>query len=271
MQNYLTQSGRVLAQSSDAGAVYITLNRPEIHNAFDAQVISELLNIFNKISADDQVKACVLQAKGKTFSAGADFNWMQTMAALSEEENRQDANVLANMMRALDTLPVPTIAKVQGAAYGGALGLISCCDIAIASDRAKFCTSEVKIGLIPAVISPYVVRALGYRAARRYMVSAETFSADQGLALGFLHHVCDASELDDAVEETLNKLAKNGPQAMAACKTLIENISNRPINQEVMGYTSEQIAKIRVSPEGQEGLAAFLQKRTPNWITNQDD
>lgn len=266
-KEYASQSDRVISTISPAGVVYITLNRPEVHNAFDHNVIDELLSLFSEISEDDQVKICVLQANGKSFSAGADFNWMKSMAKLNKEQNRQDSERLANMMKALDTLPVPTIVKVQGAAYGGALGLIACCDIAIASDHAKFCISEVKIGLIPAVISPYVVRAMGHRAARRYMISAEIISAQQALEMGFIHQIAIAQELDQTVDTMIAQLLKNGPKAMSACKQLIEHIYNHPINDHVLNYTSEQIAAIRTSPEGQEGLGAFLEKRTPNWIT----
>lgn len=266
VKNYIPHSNRVLATISPAGVVYLTLNRPEVHNAFDHHVIDELLSLFSEIAEDEQVKVCVLQAAGKSFSAGADFHWMKSMAQLDKEQNRQDSERLAAMMKALDTLPVPTIAKVQGAAYGGALGLIACCDMAIASEQATFCTSEVKIGLIPAVISPYILRALGHRAARRYMISAELISGQQALDLGLIHQLTAPETLDQAVEVMIQKLLNNGPRAMSACKQLIEHIYNHPINDHVLHFTSDQIATIRVSKEGQEGLAAFLEKRSPNWI-----
>jgi len=267
---YANHSDRIITTISDSGVVYITLNRPEVHNAFDNHVIDELLSLFSEISEDEQVKVCVLQANGKSFSAGADFNWMKSMAKLNKEQNFQDSERLASMMKALDTLPVPTIAKIQGAAYGGALGLIACCDIAIASESAKFCVSEVKIGLIPAVISPYIVRALGHRAARRYMISAELISAQQAAKLGFVHDIVAPELLDQSVDKMITQLLNNGPKAMSACKQLIEQIYNHPINDHILNYTSEQIAAIRTSPEGQEGLSAFLEKRTPNWIEQVD-
>ena len=267
LKDYASQSDRVIATISPAGVVYITLNRPEIHNAFDNYVIEELLSLFSEIAEDEQVKVCVLQANGKSFSAGADFNWMKSMAKLNKQQNRQDSERLASMMKALDTLPVPTIAKIQGAAYGGALGLIACCDIAIASNQAKFCISEVKIGLIPAVISPYVVRAMGHRAARRYMISAEIITAEDALEMSFIHQIASAQELDQTVDKMIAQLLNNGPKAMSACKQLIEHVYNHPINDHVLNYTSEQIAAIRTSTEGQEGLGAFLEKRPPNWIT----
>lgn len=244
---------------------YVTLNRPEKHNAFDDGVIAELQQAFDQAANDQRVRALILAASGKSFSAGADLGWMQRMAGYSLAENRRDADALATMLRTLNSLPFPTIARVQGAAFGGAVGLVSCCDLAVASPRASFCLSEVKIGLIPATISPYVIAAMGERAARRYFLTAERFSAETAKALGLVSEIADDAELDQTLDNLLSTLLANGPEALRAAKALVAEVSNRPINQTLIDHTSARIAAIRVSEEGQEGLQAFLHKRQPRW------
>lgn len=252
-------------QKDPRGVVSITLNQPEKHNAFDDSVIAQLQAAFERAAADSGVRALVLQAQGKSFSAGADLAWMQRMASYSVAENRRDADALALMLSTLNQLPFPTIARVQGAAFGGAVGLVSCCDLAVAAPRASFCLSEVKIGLIPATISPYVVAALGERAARRYFLTAERFDAQTAKALGLVSEIAEEAELDSAIDALLIALISNGPQALKAAKQLVFAVANKPIDQVLIDQTSARIAAIRVSDEGQEGLQAFLQKRKPRW------
>lgn len=245
------------------GIARLTLARPELHNAFDAQMISELNDALANVAADQQLRVLILQAQGKNFSAGADLHWMRSMAEQDYQQNIADAGQLSRLMEQLDALPQTTIAQVQGAAFGGAVGLIACCDIAIADAAASFCLSEVKIGLIPAVISPYVMRAIGTRQARRYLLSAERFNADTALQLGLLHEVSD--QLAQRVNDLANQLLANGPAAMRAAKRLIHQLDQQVLDRAVRDLTIAQIAEIRVSPEGQEGLTAFLEKRTPRW------
>ncbi|SNY44646.1 methylglutaconyl-CoA hydratase [Arsukibacterium tuosuense] len=250
------------------GVASLTLNRPEVHNAFDDLMIAELIQILDQLAANPDVRILLLNANGKNFSAGADLNWMRSMAEKDYAQNLDDANELAMLMHKLDKFPKPTVAVVQGAAFGGAVGLVACCDIAIASDNASFCLSEVKIGLIPAVISPYVMRALGERQSRRYFLTAERFSADTAKQLGLLHEVTSASELNEKADALVDGLLQNSPAAISAAKTLIHNIYNRKISNNVVAHTTQAIAEIRVSAEGQEGLGAFLEKRRPNWLQN---
>ncbi|MBV2128523.1 enoyl-CoA hydratase-related protein [Arsukibacterium indicum] len=248
------------------GVANLVLNRPDVHNAFDDQMIAELIQELEKLASNDQVKVLLLSANGKNFSAGADLNWMRSMAEKDYGQNLDDANELAMLMHKLDKFPKPTVAIVQGAAFGGAVGLVACCDIAIASDNASFCLSEVKIGLIPAVISPYVMRALGERQSRRYFLTAERFNADIAKQLGLLHEVTSVSELADKANGLIDNLLQNSPAAISAAKALIHNIYNRKISNNVVAHTTQAIAEIRVSDEGQEGLSAFLEKRRPNWL-----
>jgi len=255
----------ILTALNTAGVATLTLNRPELHNAFDDYLISQLTAELRRLEAETAVRVVVLAARGKSFSAGADLNWMRRMATYSEEQNLRDARSLAELMRTLNGLGKPTIAKVQGAAYGGGVGLVACCDIAIATDTATFCLSEVKLGLIPAVISPYVVSAMGARQARRYFLSAERFDAVEARRTGLVHDVVPAAELDSRVDELLNTLAGNGPAAMVAAKDLIQAVSDRPLDDTVIEDTARRIATIRASREGQEGLNAFLSKRKPAW------
>lgn len=240
----------------------ITLNRPEKHNAFDAEIIDALIEKIEHANQLD-IRALVLRTEGKHFSAGADLGWMKSMANNSYEENIADSNQLAKLMAVLADSPHPTLCVVQGAAFGGALGLIACCDIALASPKAKFCLSEVKLGLIPAVISPYVIKAIGERAARRYFLTAEVFDAEQAHKLGLIHQISD--ELDTLLTSLLATLTVNGPQAVKAAKQLINEVSGQTINAELRALTAERIAKIRVSDEGQAGLSAFFAKQPPAW------
>lgn len=259
-------SDKLQCEIDSEGVATVTLNRPDIHNAFDDALIRELGETFDQLSQKPEIRALVLASNGKSFSAGADLNWMKRMAGYNEEDNRRDAAALAAMLHKLDTFPAPTIARVQGAAFGGAVGLVSCCDMAVASERASFCLSEVKIGLLPATISPYVINAVGTRQARRYFVTAERFSAERAREIGLVSEVCPEGELDLAVQKLVNAVTDNGPRAVAMAKQLAMSMSNRVINEELQGQTSALIAAVRVSPEGQEGLSAFLEKRAPNWM-----
>lgn len=246
---------------------YLTLNRPEVHNAFDDSMIGELLHALDDVRANDNVRVLVLQSNGKNFSAGADLGWMRSMAAKNYDENIADAGELSRLMQELDELPKPTIALVQGAAFGGAVGLAACCDIALATPASSFCLSEVKIGLIPAVISPYVMRAIGTRQSRRYMVTAERFGAEIAHQIGLVHEVVD--DLQTAVRPLIDSLVANSPAAVSAAKQLALDIDQQPLNANTRRVTIERIAEVRVSAGGQEGLSAFLEKRAPNWKTTQ--
>jgi len=250
------------------GIATVTMNRPEKHNAFDDGVIAELTAAFEQVANHDGVRVMVLAAEGKSFSAGADLGWMKRMATYSYDDNLKDANALANMLKVLNTLPIPTIARVQGAAFGGAVGLVSCCDMAIAAPRASFCLSEVKIGLIPATISPYVIDAIGQRASRRYFNTAERFSAETATRLGLVSEMVEEDQLDNTINQLIDAVLANSPAAVKAAKILIADVANRPINDELINDTSERIATIRTSSEGQEGLTAFLEKRPAAWINN---
>lgn len=255
----------LLTELTESGVATLILNRPAQHNAFDDALVHELTVALKRLQADSSVRVVVLAAAGKSFCAGADLNWMQRMATYSEEENFHDAMNLAELMYILANLAKPTLAKVQGAAYGGGVGLVACCDIAIASDTASFRLSEVALGLIPAVISPYVVKAVGERQARRYFISAEPFSAAQAEHIGLIHEVVASADLDKRTAQLLRTLLGNGPAAMVAAKTLISTVTHAPIDGVMVQDTARRIAEIRVSPEGREGIAAFLEKRKPAW------
>lgn len=256
----------VKLSTNASGVATLTLNRPDVHNAFDDQLIAELTHKLHQLNHDAAVRAVVLAAEGKSFSAGADLNWMKRMARYSEAENIRDAVALANLMRTLNGMAKPTIARVQGAAFGGGVGLVACCDIAVASAGAVFSLSEVRLGLIPAVISPYVIAAIGERNARRYFLTAERFDAAEALRIGLIHSAVAEPELDAAVERILGELLKGGPRAIAAAKELIAHIAHRPVDERLAEETAARIAQIRVSPEGLEGIAAFLDKRPAGWI-----
>ena len=256
----------VLVSIDPRGVASVTLNRPEIHNAFDDALIERLIEILDQFEADPKVRVAILRSNGKSFSAGGDLNWMRRMAAYTYEENLNDAKRLALLMYKLNYLPKPTIALVQGATIGGAVGLVSCCDIAIASDKASFGFSEVKIGLIPAAISPYVVAAIGERASRRFFQTGERFDSSEAYHIGLVHRVVTPEELDNACKEIVKALLSNSPAAVKQAKDLVFRVSRGPIDQEMTDDTSRRIAEIRVSAEGQEGLSAFLEKRKPKWI-----
>ncbi len=249
-----------------AGAVaHLRLNRPEVHNAFDAVLIAALTDALAAVAADDSVRVVVLEGEGTSFSAGADLNWMRGMVTASESENRVDAMALARLMRALDELPKPTIARVHGAAFGGGVGLVACCDIAIGTPEAKFGLTESKLGLLPAVISPYVIDAIGARQARRWFATGETFAAAQAQAMGLLHAVVPAAQLDDAVRQQIDLLLKAGPNTAAHAKTLVRRVAAEHNRDQLDHDNAALIAQLRVSTEGQEGLGAFLDKRKPHW------
>jgi methylglutaconyl-CoA hydratase len=258
-------SEQVLFDVDNRGVATVTLNNPEKHNAFDDSIIFALNHLFQAIAQCHDINVMVLASSGKNFSAGADLAWMQRMASYSYEENLSDANALAQMLKNLNFLPQPTIAKVQGAAFGGAVGLASCCDIVLASDKASFCLSEVKLGLIPATISPYVVNAIGQKASRRYFQTAERFFADKAQQLGLVDEIYPLTALDSAVTEMVNILLANGPLAVRQAKQLAFDVAYQDIDEALIKNTCERIAAIRVSAEGQEGLTAFFEKRQPAW------
>ena len=256
----------LLTQIDDAGRATLTMNRPEMHNAFDERFVALLTASLLQLEADPAVRLVVLAASGKSFSAGADLNGMRRMADNSREQNLADALGIAELMRTLNSLSKPTIALVQGAAYGGGVGLTSCCDIAIATARATFCVSEVKLGLIPAVISPYVLAAIGARAARRYFLTAEILDAAEAYRLGLVHEVVnDDQGLAAAADRVTTQLLKNGPSAMVAAKKLITAVSGRLVDDALIADTAGRMADRRASAEGREGLSAFLEKRKPVW------
>ena len=249
----------------DRNIAYITLNRADKHNAFNDEMIATLTELFIRAGKDQQVRAVVLKGEGKSFSAGADLSWMKRMANYTQEQNHADAMALATMLHTLYTLPKPTIARVHGAAFGGAVGLVACCDIAIGSKLSKFCLSEVKIGLIPATIGPYVIEAMGERVCRRYFQTAEVFSARRARRLGLLSEAVPEDALDSTIEDIINHILKNGPVAVSQAKALIQHVSHKPITCSLLDETSKKIAQIRTSEEGQEGLSAFIEKRSPAW------
>ena len=245
---------------------WITLARPGVHNAFDDALIAALTEALRAAEADTAVRAVVLTGEGATFSAGADLGWMRRMAAASEQENRDDALALARLMRTLDELPKPTIARVHGAAFGGGVGLVACCDIAIGARGAKFGLTESKLGLLPAVISPYVIDAIGARQARRWFATAEMFDADEAARIGLLHEAVDADALDAAIQRQVDLLLKAGPVAAAHAKSLVRDVAAHGDRDRHDRDNAALIARLRVSAEGQEGLSAFLEKRKPAWI-----
>jgi len=256
---------KVLFAVNKQGVATVTLNNPDKHNAFDDEIIKQLTHVFNEISQRDDISIMVLASNGKSFSAGADLGWMKRMASYSYEDNLKDANALAQMLKALNFLPQTTIAKIQGAAFGGAVGLASCCDLVIASTKASFCLSEVKLGLIPATISPYVVDAIGLKASRRYFQTAERFFSDKAQQLGLVDEVVEPENLTNEVDAMIAKLLANGSQARRQAKKLSQDVAYQTIDDALLTDTSERIAAIRVSDEGQEGLSAFFEKRSPNW------
>src|SRR5258706_1464956 len=243
----------------------VTLNRPEVRNAFDDVLIANLSKVFLEIDKDETVRVMVLAGAGKAFCAGADLNWMKRMAGYGYEQNLADARALADMLKTLDRMAKPTIARVQGPAFAGGVGLVAACDIAIGTPEAKFCLSEAKLGLSPATISPYVVRAMGERTARRYFLTAEVFDANEAYRIGLLSSVSASENLDADIGEILKHLTAGGPSALAKIKDLIRVVSSGRVDDAMIDDTAKRIAEIRVTPEGKEGIASFLEKRKPSW------
>jgi len=250
---------------------YIWLNRPELHNAFNTIVIEELHACFNTLNNRDDIRVVVLAGRGKSFSAGADLNWMKQAGQASSAENEADALKLAEMLHALATLKQPTIARVHGVAFGGGMGLASACDICIATHEAKFATSEVRLGLAPSTISPYVIRAIGERQASRYFLTAERISAIEAKQIGLAHEVTDAEHLDQKVQDVIDALLLGGPHAQAASKQLIQMVSKQPMSDVLLQQTAHHIAQVRQGAEAKEGLNAFLNKQQPAWISNSNN
>lgn len=248
------------------GIGIVVLNRPELHNAFNEILIEELTQALTALGADAEVRAVILTGNGRSFCAGADLNWMKKMAGYSRAQNLSDAAALAEMLRVLNDLPKPTVARVHGNAFGGGVGLIACCDIAIGAVEASFALTEAKLGLVPATISPYVVESIGARQARRYFLTAERFEAAEAYRLGLLHDIVPQSQLDDRVNEMLAPLLVAGPNAQRECKALIRAVAHKPVDAKVIADTVKRIADVRASPEGKEGVAAFLGKRQASWI-----
>ena len=244
----------------------VTLNRPEVRNAFNDEVIAELTAVFLALSEREEIRCIVLAAAGTAFCAGADLNWMKRVAGYTREENLADAQALAAMLRVLYRCPKPVIARVQGDVYAGGTGLVAACDIAVSADTAGYCLSETRLGLIPATISPYVIRAMGPRAAHRYLLTAERFDAAEALRIGFVHEVVSAAELDAKVAQIAGALVGAGPAAVKACKALVQDVALEEIDNGLIARTVEGIADIRVSPEGREGIQSFLEKRKPSWL-----
>jgi methylglutaconyl-CoA hydratase len=249
------------------GVARVTLNRPEVRNAFDEVLIRKLAETFGEISGDSDIRVVVLAGSGPAFCAGADLNWMKRMAGYGREENLADARALAEMLAALDRLPQPTIARVHGPAFAGGTGLVAACDIAVGTPEAKFCFSEAKLGLSPATISPYVMRAIGERAARRYFLTAEVFGAEEALRIGMLSLLVLSDDLDKEIEALLKHLLAGGPQAHASIKELVRAVARRPLDEALVADTARRIAEIRASAEGKEGIASFLEKRKAAWCS----
>lgn len=245
----------------------LTLNKADRHNALDEQLIAEMSEGLRELEADPRVRAVVISSTGKSFCAGADINWLRRAASHSTEESLHDARRLGSLLATLNELSKPTIARVQGPAYGGGLGLIAVCDIAVATYDTLFALTEVKLGLLPAVVCPYVLAAIGERHARRYMLSAERFSAAEAYRIGLLHEIVPGDEqLDDAIGEIIDNLLKNGPHAQAECKALIRTIAGQPLDASTNEETAQRVARVRGTAEAKEGLSAFLEKRKANWI-----
>ena len=253
---------------TDGPVGILTLNRGDRHNAFDETLIEEITRGLDQLEADPAVRVVVLSSVGKSFCAGADLNWMKRAAGYSPEENLADAHNLAEMLRTLNELKKPTVARVQGPAYGGGVGLVAACDVAIATFDAQFALTEVKLGILPAIISPYVIGKIGERYARRYFLTAERFAASEAYRIGLVHEIVpDDAGLDEAVGEIIDALLKNGPNAMAAAKGLIAAVAGRPIDAALIDDTAQRITRQRASDEGREGITAFLEKRKPGWLS----
>jgi len=255
----------MLEVKTSGSVARVMLDRPDIRNAFDDALIAALTSALRKLDADAGVRAVVLGGNGPAFCAGGDLNWMKRMSGYTYEQNLADARGLAGMLRTLDRMSKPTIARVHGPAFAGGVGLVAACDIAVGAPEARFCLSEAKIGLSPATISPYVVRAMGERAARRYFLSAEVFDGNEACRIGLLSKVSPSEKLDGEIEEILKHLLQGGPNALAKIKDLIRRVSSGPVDDPMIEDTATRIAEIRATPEGKEGVAAFLEKRKPGW------
>ena len=258
-------------ERSEHHIVRVTLRRPEVRNAFNARLIADLTRAFDEIARSPDVRAVVLAAEGAAFCAGADLNWMQSMASFTWDENFADGQALAHMLHTLYTCPVPVVGRVQGDCYGGGVGLAAVCDVVVAAEGVQFCLSEAKLGLVPATISPYVIRALGAQAARRYFVTAERFSAQRAQALGWVAEVCPAEQLDVQVEAIVKAIVANGPVATRRCKRLVQEMMGQDLNADTLDQTARLIADMRCSPEGQEGIQSFLHKRPPAWWASKSE
>ena len=255
-----------LLLNTAGGTTTVTLNRPDVRNAFNDEVITELTAVLLELGKRPEVRCVVLAGNGPAFCAGADLNWMKRMADYTREENLEDAGALARMLEVLYKIPKPTVARVHGDTYAGGMGLVAACDIAVAADTVNFCLSEAKLGLLPATISPYVIRAMGARAAHRWFLTAERFSAAEAHRIGFVHEVVPADQLDAKVGEIVQALVNAGPEAVKACKHLVHDVAEREITAGLIRRTVEGIADIRASDEGREGVRSFLEKRKPNWL-----
>ena len=258
-------SETVQTEIDSRGTATVWLNRPDVHNAFDDELIASLAKELKRLESDKAVRVVVLEGRGKSFSAGADFNWMKRAVKYGQAENVRDAQALADLLRTLNRLKKPTIAAVQGNAFGGGVGLVACCDIAFAADHVHFAFTEARLGLIPATIGPYVVRAIGQREARRYFLTAESFGAEEALRIGLVHQVCRIVDLNRLIHQTVDALLACGPVAQKEIKKLIRRVQYGSIDSAMIADTAERIAAMRVSAEGQEGMAAFLEKRKPAW------
>ena len=255
-----------LTVALDHRIAHVTLNRPELRNAFNEQSIAELALAFDELGRNELVRAIVLRANGSAFCAGADLNWMKKMAGYTDAENEADARQLADMLRTIYLCPQPVVARVQGDCYAGGMGLVAACDIIVAADEAHFCLSEVKLGLIPATISPYVIKAMGEQAARRYFVTAERFTAQQAHRMGFAHDSVPQDALDASVAAIVKALLANSPHAVRQAKTLVRDVAGLPVTEALLADTAQRIARIRASEQGREGVRSFLEKRKPDWL-----
>lgn len=256
---------QTIAVTAHQHVATVTLNRPDVRNAFNDITIAEITGAFRALGADAGIRAIVLAANGPAFCAGADLNWMRKMAGYSRDENLADAAQLADMLHTIYTCPKPVVAKVQGDCYAGGMGLVAACDIAVASEASNFCLSETKLGLIPATISPYVIKAMGENAARRYFLTAERFDAREAHRIGFVHEVVPADALDAATAGIVKALVSNSPNAVKEAKRLVREVAGVPLNDVLIADTAERIADIRSSDEGREGVQSFLEKRKPGW------
>ncbi len=244
----------------------VFLNRPDVRNAFNEQAIAELTATFTELGADPGLRAIVLGGHGKAFCAGADLGWMRRMADFDWAQNRADAQLLADMLWAVWRCPVPVVGRIHGDCYAGGVGLAAVCDVLVAAEGANFCLSEARLGLLPGTIAPYVIRALGEQASRRYFVTAERFDAKRAAALGFVHEVCAAEAIDASVDAVVAAIVANGPRAVRACKQLVQDVAGRPITDDLRADTARRIADIRASDEGRDGIRSFLDKRPPGWL-----